>query len=128
MAQGLSVELALTGGAGRSTGAGYALDGRIAGFYPGRLSGGSYVLESDMFGKTGPVIPAEVELLASYSNGQLTIFWDRAAATFLLESTASLTGDEPWTAVGGQVQSNATHFFVSIPVSGEHQFFRLRQR
>jgi hypothetical protein len=103
------------------------MEGQVGQFYPARLAGGDYVLETGIFGAPVHVVPGDVELLASYSNGRLTILWDRAAAGFELETSGSLGTGAQWSAVNTPRDANATHFFISVPVSAQHQFFRLRR-
>ena len=125
--QNFSVETRIPGGAGRSAGGTYLLEGHIGQTYPAHLVGGDYLVESETFGLPLQVTPGEVQLLASYSNGTLTLLWDRAAAGFQLETVDSLEGALLWSTVGPSPQANATHFFVAIPAAGQHQFFRLRR-
>ena len=125
--QNFSIETRTPGGAGRSSGGTYLLEGHIGQTYPAHLAGGDYLLESETFGLPLQTTPGEVQLLASYSNGTLTLLWDRAAAGFQLETADSLGGALPWSTVELSPQANATHFFVTIPAAGQHQFFRLRR-
>ena len=126
-AQDFSLDALVTTGAGQSSGGVYSLEGHIGHFHPARIAAADYILETDIFGSPVDTIPSEVQLLASYSNGSLTLLWDRAAAGFQLETAGSLGSAAPWSAVTVSAQSNATHFFVSVPATSEHQFFRLRR-
>jgi hypothetical protein len=127
-AQDYSLVLIPAPGAGQSNGDSYSLEGRIAVFYPHRSSGGDFILETGLFDSPEPVLPGDIALLTSYSDGRLTILWDRAAANYLLEATPALSSGAEWNALNLPTEANATHFFVSVPVSSQQQFFRLRRR
>ena len=127
LGQTFTIETRIPGGAGRSGGGTYTVEGHIGQTYPAHLIGGDYVLESETFGLPVQITLGEVQLLAGHSSGTLTLLWDRAAVGFQLETTGSLGGATPWSAVGLAPQANATHFFVTIPATSQHQFFRLRR-
>ena len=126
-AQNFSLEGLVMAGAGQSSGGVYSLEGHIGHFHPARIAVDGYLLETEILGSPVYPIPSEVQLLASYSKGSLTLLWDKAAAGFQLETADSLGSAAPWSAVAVSAQSNATHFFVSVPANSEHQFFRLRR-
>lgn len=126
VAQSYSIESDVIGLAAKSSAGAYSIEARILPMAPPLLSGGVFTLEVGDIGEVPVMVPDDVELLVSYSSGQVTLLWERGATGFILETAVSLGEPAPWTAVPGQLEANATHFFLRLNAPGEEQFFRLR--
>jgi hypothetical protein len=103
----------------RGTGNHYAfsLTG-ASGNQPGYLN---YLLVT---GTNGPYRP-QLQVIRE-SLGQVQLTWPRAAASFVLETSASLAGG--WSEVTNEPMLVSGTFGVDLPASADRMFFRLRQR
>lgn len=71
--------------------------------------------------------PARLSMV--HGNGLARISWPRTAASYLLEGAPALApgpAATPWSKVPPPYETNDTHISVSVPMSDESRFFRLR--
>jgi hypothetical protein len=59
--------------------------------------------------------------------GAITISWPTPATNYVLEASARVDGTSTWSAVTNAPQQSGQEVFVTIPTSGQRQFFRLRK-
>jgi O-glycosyl hydrolase len=59
--------------------------------------------------------------------GAITISWTNPATNYVLEASARVDGTSTWSAVTNAPQQSGQEVFVTIPTSGQRQFFRLRK-
>jgi hypothetical protein len=69
---------------------------------------------------------ASPALSVSLSSTQLTLSWPAAAAGFTLQSCTNL-GSGAWATVSPSAQMVGAQWQVTVPASGDAQFFRLAQ-
>jgi hypothetical protein len=80
----------------------------------------TYALAFESFNLPLSVVP---------SNTNLVISWPLAPAGFNLQSTTNLSSPAVWSAVPSPVtvDTNANRNIVTVPETGENQFFRLQR-
>jgi hypothetical protein len=69
--------------------------------------------------------PPTVTLNATVANGSLVLAWPASAQGFTLQQTGSLTPPITWAPVAGQVVVQNGNNTVTVPITGQAQFFRL---
>lgn len=91
----------------------------------GRLSGGGYAVESGAFHVSAEFIPL---VSLGLTNRVATLYWLRSFADFVLEQTPALSRlPASWSPVDTTYSTNDTHVSVSVPISEQRLFFRLRR-
>ena len=73
-----------------------------------------------------PLVSANPILHLSVANGQAKISWLATTATFVAQSTGSLSGGV-WTQVTAPILSDGTNQFLEVPVGPSQRFFRLQR-
>jgi O-glycosyl hydrolase len=66
-------------------------------------------------------------LRAQLVAGGITILWPITATNYLLEASVGVDGTATWSAVTNAPQQGGQEIFVTVPTSGQQQFFRLRK-
>ena len=66
-------------------------------------------------------------LRAQVFAGAITISWRNTATNYVLEASAGVDGTGAWRAVTNAPQQSAQELFVTVPASGQQQFFRLHK-
>jgi O-glycosyl hydrolase len=66
-------------------------------------------------------------LRAQLNASGITVSWPVAVTNYLLEASGGVDGTNTWSAVTNAPQSNGQEVFVTVPTTGEQQFFRLRK-
>src|SRR5439155_3198009 len=66
-------------------------------------------------------------LRAQVFAGAITISWPNTATNYVLEASAGVDGTGAWRAVTNAPQQSAQELFVTVPASGQQQFFRLHK-
>jgi hypothetical protein len=91
--------------------------------YQGRLSP-EEIMASDLIGPN-QLLSTNPTMTASQSSGNTIISWPVAAAGFSLQSTANLKSG-PWTTLtNAPTLTGGTRWQITVPVSGQQQFYRL---
>jgi hypothetical protein len=67
-------------------------------------------------------------LRAHVVGGAMTISWSSVATNYVLEGSGSIDGTTTWSSVTNTPQQGGQELFVTMPVSGQQQFFRLRKQ
>ncbi len=78
---------------------------------------------------TGLELPP-VQLAIEPSSRNVRVVWPLAASDFVLEQTSALASPPAttvWSTVAPPYQTNASHISITVPVSTESMFFRLRK-
>jgi hypothetical protein len=117
------------GGGGTCSGGAYALAGTIGQPDAGTLSGGTFSLVGGFWGIiASSQAPAPV-LSVTSASGTVVVSWPRSAEGFTLEQTSALASPPAaivWNTVSaGSYQTNATHIFITVPLTSGNQFYRL---
>ena len=122
----------IDGGGGTSTGGVFSVSGTIGQPDAGPMSGGVYSLVGGFWSGISLIQTPGAPLLSITNMGAVAVVsWPLPAAGFVLDRTLALTAPPAvisWNLVpASQYQTNATSIFVPVQLSGEKQFFRLRQ-
>jgi hypothetical protein len=65
-------------------------------------------------------------LIVTSTNQSVRLSWPTTAANYTLLGTTNLASPVQWVAVSGTIQSNATAFSLTLPVTNRSRFFRLQ--
>lgn len=96
----------------------------------GSSQGGSYTLSSGFLSSPGDQQTPEdaPELLIALNGNRMVLSWALPATGWVLDRTSALVdAATSWTEVSASYQTNNTHVLVTIPMSAEDTFFRLRK-
>jgi hypothetical protein len=117
------------GGGGTSSGGAYALSGTIGQPDAGPMTGGRFTLTGGFWALVAAIPePGAPALNVSLGGGMVTLSWSRDTGGYLLDRTATLSGPSIlWLPVLSPYQTNETQIFVTLPVSPNNQFYRLRK-
>ncbi|HWF18128.1 MAG TPA: hypothetical protein VG754_02630 [Verrucomicrobiae bacterium] len=119
----------VAGGGGTSTTGSYALSGTIGQPDAGTMSGGAYTLTGGFWGLIATVQIAGAPFLSLWTTNShnAVLSWPASATGFHLQQDPSL-GNTNWSSVNTNTYpinlSNGTNY-VTLPISGANQFFRL---
>jgi len=120
----------IDGGGGTSSGGPYALAGTIGQPDAGTMSGGAFRLVGGFWGITASIQSPAPVLSVTIASGTVVVSWPRSAEGSTLEQTGALASPPSaivWSTVpAGSYQTNATHIFITVPLTSGNQFYRLR--
>jgi len=68
-----------------------------------------------------PVLHAQV------AGGAIKVSWSVTATNYVLEGSVGIDGTSTWSAVTNAPQQSGQEVYVTMPASGQQQFFRLRK-
>jgi hypothetical protein len=122
----------LDGGGGTSRGGAYAATGTIGQPDAGRMSGGQYSLIGGFWGVVDVIqTHGAPRLNIERTAGGVRIFWERPATGWVLEESTALQSAPAaiaWSLVPpASYLSDATHFFITVPATTGHKFYRLHR-
>ena len=121
----------IDGGGGASSGGAYSLAGTIGQPDAGISSGGGYSLVGGFWGVVASIQSAAPLLSITNASGTVVVSWPLSAGGFALEQTGVLVAPPaliPWNTVpAATYQTNASRIFITVPMPGGNQFYRLRK-
>ena len=123
-------DFANTAGGGVSQGGSYRVSVTLGDPLVGSSQGGAYTMSSVFFSFLGGQQTAEdaPELLIALNGNRVVLSWPLPATGWVLDRTSALVdAATSWTEVSASYQTNKTHVLVTMPMSAEDTFFRLRK-
>jgi hypothetical protein len=121
----------IAGGGGASTGGTYQVNGTIGQHdAAGLMTGGNFSLTGGFWSLIVAVqTPGAPLLRITQTNGVVTISWPNSATGWVLDMSATLSGNPPpWGQVpSAQYQTNATDAFITVNPPTGNAFYRLRK-
>ena len=132
LGQSFSIDrFVVAGGGGTSTNSMFSLTGTIGQPDAGLMSNPAYSLAGGFWGVVAAIqTPGAPLLSATNAGGTVVLSWLRPATGFVLEqsmSLASAPSPASWSSLAANYQTNATHIFTTVPITGGNRFFRLRK-
>jgi hypothetical protein len=109
-----------------SAGGIYSLSGTFAKAEASTISGGSFAIENGAF-ETVLIVetPAAPTIRIQYQGADIIVTWAGAIDAYQLEQTAALL--TTWSTLPATQQNAGGEIKVTIPVSAQNQFLRLRK-
>jgi YVTN family beta-propeller protein len=86
----------------------------------------TFLLELDGSDLAAPILGPRLSVARSGNSVVLT--WPNSAPGFVLHSSATLTAQMPWPIVTNAIQTNASFFSVTLPMTNTQQFFLLQSQ
>jgi|SRR5688500_5755769 len=109
-----------------SSGGIYSIEGKFGKAETSAITGGFYSIEDGAFNTVLIVeTPAAPTIKIQYQGADIIVTWAGAIDAFQLEQTAALGA--AWTALPATQQTAGSEIKVTIPVSAQNQFLRLRK-